>query len=83
MKKINIFIWCSKEQIVDILNYWVNRRDKINFDILTWNKDNPTPLCNNTWLPDIEYCLYFRESGVKLNDGYELSQSGIRLQKID
>lgn len=71
MKKINIFIWCSKEQIVDILNYWVDKRDKINFEILTWNKYNPTPLCNNTWLPDIEYCLYFRESGVKLNDGYE------------
>lgn len=72
MKMINIFIWCSKEQIVDILNYWTHKRDRINFEILTWNKDNPTPLCNNTWLPDIEYCLYFRESGVKLNDGYEL-----------
>lgn len=72
MKKINIFIWCSKEQIVDILNFWVNKRERINYEILTWNKDNPTPLCNNTWLPDIEYCLYFRESGVKLNDGYEL-----------
>ncbi len=71
MKKINIFIWCSKEQIIEILNFWANRRDKINFEILTWNKDNPTPLCNNTWLPDIEYCLYFREGGVKLNDGYE------------
>ena len=36
------------------------------------NKVNCSPLTNNTWLPDIEYCLYFRESGVKLNDGYEL-----------
>ena len=42
------------------------------FEILTWNKTNPTPTTNNTWLPDIEYCLYFREKGVKLNDGYEL-----------
>lgn len=71
MKKVNIFIWCSKEQIVDILNYWTNSKDKINFEILVWAKDNPTPLCNNTWLPDIEHCLYFREKGVKLNDGYE------------
>lgn len=23
-------------------------------------------------MPDLEYCLYFRESGVKLNDGYFL-----------
>lgn len=29
-------------------------------------------MTNNTFLPDIEYCLYFREPGVKLNDGYEL-----------
>lgn len=43
------------------------------FELLTWNKTNPTPSTNNTWLPDIEYCLYFREKGeVKYNDGYEL-----------
>ena len=42
------------------------------YEILTWNKTNPTPMTNNTFLPDVEYCLYFRETGVKLNDGYEL-----------
>lgn len=35
-------------------------------------KTNPTPATNNVWLPDIEYCLFFREKGVKLNDGYEV-----------
>lgn len=39
---------------------------------MTWNKTNPTPTTNNSWLPDIEYCLYFREKGVHYNDGYEL-----------
>lgn len=40
--------------------------------VLTHNcKTNPTPSTNNSWLPDIEYCLYFREKGVPLNDGYE------------
>lgn len=72
MKKVNIFIWCSKEQINDIMNYFLNiDKRTMNFEILIWAKDNPTPLTNNTWLPDLEYCLYFRESGVKLNDGYE------------
>ena len=71
MNKINIFIWCSKEQILDIMNYCAYKKDKVNYEILTWCKTNPTPLCNNTWLPNIEYCLYFRESGVKINDGYE------------
>lgn len=41
--------------------------------VLTHNcKTNPTPSTNNSWLPDIEYCLYFREKGVPLNDGYNL-----------
>jgi DNA modification methylase len=70
LKKINCFIWCSKEQILDTLNYFVNKGCM--FEILTWNKTNPTPMTNNTFLPDIEYCLYFREKGVPLNDGYEL-----------
>ena len=69
-KKINCFIWCSKEQILDILNFF--KQNNCMFEILTWNKTNPTPMTNNTFLPDIEYCLYFREKGVKLNDGYEL-----------
>lgn len=73
--KINCFIWCSKMQIFDIANWfldWAKNNDrKIFYEILVWCKTNPTPATNNTWLPDVEYCLYFRESGIKLNDGYE------------
>lgn len=75
MKRINIFIWCSKLQIFDIMSYFMGGgiKDKeIFFEVLTWNKTNPTPTTNNSWLPDIEYCLYFREKGVLYNDGYEL-----------
>ena len=70
MKKINCFIWCSKLQILDIMNYF--EKLGCNSEILMWGKTNPTPQTNNTWLPDIEYCLYFREKCVKLNDGYEI-----------
>ena len=70
MKKINIFIWCSKEQILDIMNYFIKNKNCM-FEILVWCKTNPTPFCNNTFLPNIEYCLYFKETGVKLNDGIE------------
>lgn len=70
MKKCNIFIWCSKMQIVDTLNYFVSKG--YNYEILVWTKTNPIPATNNTWLSDIEYCLYFREKGVKLNDGIQL-----------
>ena len=69
-KNINIFIWCSRLQIIDTLNYFVNKGYKYN--ILVWCKTNPTPATNNSWLPDIEYCLVFRDSNTKLNDGYEL-----------
>lgn len=70
MKRVNCFIWCSKHQILDILNYF--DKQKCGFEILTWNKTNPSPTTNNIWLPDIEYCLYFREKNVPLNDGYEI-----------
>lgn len=71
LKKINIFIWCSKLQILDIMKYFVDEKGCY-FELLTWNKTNPTPTTNNSWLPDVEYCLYFREKGVAYNDGYEL-----------
>lgn len=72
MKKINCFIWCSKLQLHDIMEYFKNK--DCNFEILFWGKTNPTPSTNNKWLPDTEYCLYFREKGVKLNDGYQLKR---------
>lgn len=71
LKSINIFLWCNKEQIYDYLTFFHN--EKVTFELLTWHKTNPTPMTKNTFLPDTEYCLYFREKGqVKLNDGYEL-----------
>ena len=73
LKKINCFIWCSKMQIYDILKFFNELPNKtITFEILTWNKTNPTPSTNNTWLPDIEYCLYFKEKGISLNGDYFL-----------
>lgn len=69
-KKLNCFIWCSRLQILDIANYFVNKGYL--FNILVWCKTNPTPATNNSWLPDIEYCLYFRDKGIGLNDGYDL-----------
>lgn len=69
MKKINIFIWCSKAQILDIMNYF--DRFDLNYEILVWCKTNPVPK-NNSWLSDIEYCLFFREKNFPLNEGYHL-----------
>lgn len=54
------------------MDYFIKKHD-CNFDILTWCKTNPTPTTFNQYLPDIEYCLLFKEKGApKFNDNYEL-----------
>lgn len=70
LKQINLFIWLNKYQIEETLRFF--SKYDTTFEILTWNKLNPIPMTSNVWLSDIEYCLYFRSRGVKLNDGYEL-----------
>lgn len=59
-KNIYIYIWCSKSQIPTLIKYFVEERN-CNFDILVWCKTNCTPMTNNTFLPNIEHCLFFRE----------------------
>lgn len=62
MKHIYIYIWCSKLQILSLMEYFVKDRDCL-FEIFTWHKTNPTPTHNNCYPPDTEYCLLFREKG--------------------
>jgi len=69
-QKVNIFIWASKDQLLDLMNFFIGKH-KCYYTPLVWCKTNPTPMCNGSWLPDIEYCLHFTK-GVHLNDGYEL-----------
>lgn len=70
MKKINIYIWCNKVQIPQYIDYFVRERG-CTMDILTWHKSNPTPMCSNKYLSDTEYCLFFREKGVKVYGTYD------------
>ena len=69
MKKINIYIWCNKKQILEYLKFFVEKYN-CSFEIMTWCKTNPTPLCGGNYLIDKEFCLYFRK-GVKLNTTFE------------
>ena len=69
MKKINIYIWCNKEQLRQIIDYFDDKDCFI--DLFTWHKTNPIPTCNNTYLPDTEYCIFARESGVKVYGSVE------------
>lgn len=70
MKVPNIYIWCNKKQIPMYFNYFVNKH-KLNYDVLVWNKPNVMPLYKFQYLNDVEYCLYFRGSGVCDPKNYE------------
>ena len=65
MKKINIYLWCSQKQLFPLIRYFVEDK-KCNFNLITWHKTNPVPACGNKYLTDTEYCLFFREKGVKI-----------------
>ena len=67
MKKVNIYIWCSKEQIFKYMDFFKD----YNMELLTWHKTNPVPTCSNKYLSDTEYILFFREKGVKIYGTYE------------
>lgn len=68
MKKVNMYIYCSKRQIKDLLDYFMNKN--CNYEVLTWHKKNPSPLIHNNYLPDTEYVIFAREKGVKLYGNY-------------
>lgn len=68
MKKINMYIYCSKRQVKDLIEYFISK--DCNYEILTWHKQNPSPLINNNYLSDTEYIIFAREKGVKLYGSY-------------
>ena len=50
MKRINIYIWCSKAQIKKYLDYFLAKTNL--YEILIWHKTNPVPTINGTYLCD-------------------------------
>lgn len=70
-KKLNLFIFCNKTLLFKLINYY-NDEKKYSREILVWCKSNPTPLINDTFLPDIEYIFYIKAKGVKLYGDYNL-----------
>ena len=73
MRKTNIYIWCNKKQLYQYLSFY--NKENIQIEIIVWNKYNCLPLTNNTYLPDKEYCLYFKEKGVCLNTKYDTAKT--------
>lgn len=69
LKKVNIYIFCNKNQLRQLLDYFDDLG--CNIDLLTWHKTNPIPTCNNTYLSDTEYIVFARENGVKIYGSVE------------
>ena len=74
MKKINVYMWCNKNQIYDYMTYFVKERN-CSFEILVWAKENPIPFCGTHYLVDKEFCLYFWEQGAPVNIPYERART--------
>lgn len=66
MKRTNIYIFCNKNQLRQLFNYYKNK----NIDLLVWHKTNPIPRCNNKYLSDLEYIFFARDDGVKVYGDY-------------
>ena len=70
MKKINMYIWCSKDQLPELIQYFVIE-NKCSYDLIIWNKTNPPPTFNNKYITDKEFCLYVRKGGYCQPVSYE------------
>jgi DNA modification methylase len=57
LSRPNLFIFCSRLQLRDYLN-WVHDR-QLNWSLICWHKTNPTPLTGSGYLPDTEYLFHF------------------------
>ena len=64
----NIYLFCNKDQVPQYLNFGISH--KLNFDILTWHKPDPTPMCGNKYLSDTEYIMFMRK-GANIYGTYE------------
>ena len=65
-RRVNMYIFCSVLQIPQYLAFATRHGYK--FDILTWHKTNAVPACNGKYMPDTEYIVFIKESGVPLHD---------------
>lgn len=55
----SFYIFTSKNGVAKYLDIFKN----LNYDILCWCKTNPVPFTSGSFLPDVEYLLYFSRNG--------------------
>lgn len=72
LKVFNAYLWTSKGLLKDYIQFAED--NDYNWNLLIWDKRNPIPAYNNTYLPDIEYCVFIREKKAHFTNGlpYEM-----------
>jgi DNA modification methylase len=61
-KRMNAYIFCNTDLVPDYCN-WA-RKNKYNFNILTWHKTSFIPAGGNHHFPDTEYLIYISKSPI-------------------
>jgi DNA modification methylase len=72
MKLFHAYIWTSKNLLKDYIEF--AESNSFNWDLLVWAKRNPIPAFNNSYMSDLEFCVFIREKGGCFFDstlGYE------------
>lgn len=70
-KVVNVCIFCSNKQISSIMSWWENKG--YTATLLVWDKPNPIPLGNGSYINNLEFIVYIRTKGSTYNNlGYKL-----------
>lgn len=65
-KKVNIYLFCSNQQITKIMNWFENKGYLVT--LLVWHKTNAVPLVNNKYHSNAEFIICIREKGATFNN---------------
>ena len=65
-KKVNLYIFCSNQQISKIMSWFEAKGYLVN--LLVWHKTNAVPLVNKKYHSNAEYIICVRESGATFNN---------------
>ena len=66
LKKVNLFIFCSKLQLLPYFEY-IGKHKKLKYDLLVWDKVKYSMKSSKFYTSDIEYIVRIYEPGVSLN----------------
>lgn len=66
------YIFCGKEQISEIFDFFASR--DLTTRLMIWEKTNPSPMnCKYVWMSGIEAFIYFKKPKATFNENYKNS----------